>query len=75
MAKHTFELHGEYIALCDLLKAVALAPSGGVAKMMIADGLVTVNGAPESRKTAKIRPGMVVALDEEQIEVVAKAQA
>ena len=35
-----FDLRGEYITLDALLKAAGLAPSGGVAKLMVADGLV-----------------------------------
>ncbi|MBZ5718712.1 RNA-binding S4 domain-containing protein, partial [Haemophilus influenzae] len=45
----------EYIALCDLLKLAGLAESGGQAKALIAEGLVSRNGETETRKTAKIR--------------------
>ncbi|WP_028448360.1 MULTISPECIES: RNA-binding S4 domain-containing protein [Chitinibacter] len=71
MNEQIFTLQHEHIALCDLLKATALAPSGGVAKLMIAAGDVLVDGAIETRKTAKIRPGMVVECLGEQIKVVA----
>jgi ribosome-associated protein len=57
-----FELRGEHITLDALLKATGLAPSGGIAKMMVADGLVQVDGRDELRKTAKIRAGQVVSL-------------
>ena len=57
-----FELRGEYITLDALLKATGLAPSGGVAKRMVADGLVQVDGLDELRKTCKIRSGQVVSL-------------
>lgn len=53
-------LRGEHIALCDLLKLTGVANSGGQAKHMIDSGEVTVDGKPESRKTAKIRAGQVV---------------
>jgi ribosome-associated protein len=56
----TFELKGEYIALCDLLKLAGIADSGGQGKAMVADGLVTVDGEIELRKTAKIRTGQTV---------------
>ncbi|BAK78070.1 S4 RNA-binding domain protein [Pseudogulbenkiania sp. NH8B] len=59
----TFSLRGEYIALCDLLKACAVAHSGGAAKHMIAEGLVSVDGQIELRKTCKIRSGQVVSGD------------
>lgn len=55
-----FKLRGEHIALCDLLKLAGLADSGGQGKQMIASGAVTVDGQPESRKTAKIRANQTV---------------
>ena len=64
-----FELKGEYIALCDLLKTVGIAQSGGQGKLFVADGNVTVDGAIEWRKTAKIRSGQVVVCFDETIEI------
>ena len=64
-----FELRGEYITLDALLKATGLAPSGGVAKLMVADGLVQVDGRDELRKTCKIRIGQVVSLQGTRISV------
>ena len=55
-----FKLRGEYVALCDLLKLTGIADSGGQGKRMIANGEVTVDGRPESRKTAKIRANQTV---------------
>jgi ribosome-associated protein len=55
-----FQLNAEYVRLCDLLKLAGVAESGAQAKHMVAEGLVTVDGAPESRKTAKIRAGQAV---------------
>ena len=57
-----FELRGDYIALDALLKVTGLAPSGGAAKAMVGDGLVRVDGQPESRKTCKIRAGQSVSV-------------
>lgn len=51
---------GEYIELCDLLKVTGVAQSGGQGKLFVANGEVTVDGQPESRKRAKIRPGRTV---------------
>lgn len=68
-----FELRGEHIALDALLKATGLAPSGGIAKMMVADGRVQVDGRDESRKTCKIRAGQVVSLDGARVRVLAGA--
>ena len=39
--------------------------SGGEAKMFVTDGLVTVNGEPESRKRRKLRSGDVVVFNNE----------
>lgn len=55
-----FSLHGESIALCDLLKLAGIAHSGGQGKALVAGGEVRVDGRPESRKTAKIRAGQTV---------------
>lgn len=66
-----FALRGEYIALNDLLKLMAIAPSGGVAKLMVADGQVRVDGQVELRKTCKLRAGQVVEVDEWRIRIVA----
>lgn len=64
---HRFELTRDYIELDSLLKLLTLAPSGGIAKMMIADGLVTVNGELELRKTRKLRHGDVVRMDQHEV--------
>lgn len=64
-----FELKGEYIALCDLLKTVGIAQSGGQGKLFVADGNVTVDGVIELRKTAKIRKDQVVECFGKSIEV------
>lgn len=66
----TFELRGEFIALCDLLKTEGIADSGGQGKAMVAEGLVTVDGELELRKTAKIRAGQVVECLGHRIQVV-----
>lgn len=55
-----FQLAGEYVELCNLLKLAGVADSGGRGKALVAEGAVTVDGQPESRKTAKIRAGQVV---------------
>ena len=66
-----FELKGEFIALCDLLKTTGIADSGGQGKAFVADGMVTVDGEIELRKTAKIRAGQVVGCFDNRITVVA----
>ncbi|MCK9508288.1 MAG: RNA-binding S4 domain-containing protein [Pigmentiphaga sp.] len=63
----TFPLTGEYIALCDLLKLVGIASSGGAAKVLIAEGQVRVDGQVELRKTCKIRQGQRVEAEDTEI--------
>lgn len=67
-----FELAKEHIALCDLLKVAGIADSGGRGKMMVAEGLVKVDGKTESRKTAKIRAGQSVECMGVKIEIMAR---
>jgi ribosome-associated protein len=71
MNPQEFKLRGEYVALCDLLKLTGIADSGGQGKLMIANGEVTVDGQPESRKTAKIRANQTVQCLGQQIVVLA----
>ena len=66
-----FKLRGEHVALCDLLKLAGIADSGGQGKLMIANGDVTVDGRPESRKTAKIRANQTVRCLGQTVRVVA----
>ena len=68
-----FRLRGDHVTLDALLKATGLAPSGGIAKRMVADGLVQVDGRDELRKTCKIRAGQVVSLRDTRVRVVAPA--
>lgn len=70
METTTLSLKGEFIALCDLLKLVGIADSGGRGKQMVADGIVLVDGQIETRKTAKIRAGQVVTCLGQSVEVV-----
>ena len=65
-----FKLIGEFIPLCDLLKASDLCDSGGEAKHFIADGKVLVDGQVETRKRCKIKVNQVVEFAGQQIRVV-----
>lgn len=60
METRTIQLKDEFVRLCDLLKVAGVAQSGGQGKHMVAEGEVTVDGQPESRKAAKIRAGQTV---------------
>lgn len=71
MEQIEFPLRDEYIEVNNLLKLVGLAGSGGQGKHLVASGEVRVDGKPESRKTAKIRPGQVVECFDTRILVVA----
>jgi ribosome-associated protein len=49
-----------YIEVNHLLKAAGVCDSGGAGKTLVAEGMVSVDGALETRKTAKIRAGQTV---------------
>lgn len=67
----TFELESrEFIELNNLLKAAGLVSSGGLAKSLIADGHVQVDGNVELRKRCKIYKGMLVEYAGQQVKVV-----
>jgi ribosome-associated protein len=69
MQKVSFELSGEFVELNQLLKLVGLCDSGGAGKMMVASGVVKVDGKKELRKTAKIRAGQQVTVGDIKISV------
>ena len=56
----TVTITTEFIKLQDLLKFENLVESGGMAKQMIQEGLVSVNGEVCLLRGKKIRPGDVV---------------
>lgn len=61
------KLKDEYIKLGQALKAANLVESGVMAKLVIQDGLVTVNGEVETRRGKKLIDGDVVSFQEETI--------
>lgn len=65
-----FTIRGEHVELCNLLKLVGIASSGGEGKVLVADGQVKVDGVLETRKTAKIRPGQLVECQGQHIRLV-----
>jgi ribosome-associated protein len=67
-----FAVRGEFITLDSLLKATGLAASGGLAKAMVADGRVQVDGRDELRKACKLRAGQVVSLTGVRITLLAE---
>lgn len=70
MAKETFDLQGDYIELVKLLKLTALCASGGMAKVVITEGLVRVDGEVELRKRCKLRRGQTVEYEGDVVEIV-----
>ena len=59
----------EYIKLDALLKYAALVGTGGEAKLVIGEGLVSVNGEVCTARGKKLRPGDVVRFDRFTLEV------
>lgn len=49
-----FKIEGEYIELIKLLKACGAVESGAMAKIVVEDGEVEVNGEQEFRKRKKL---------------------
>lgn len=73
MQRMDFDLDAghDFVELNQLLKLVGIADSGGQGKAIVASGAVTVDGAVELRKTAKIRAEQVVRVGAVEIRVVA----
>ncbi len=61
----------EYIKLDAFLKFCTAASSGGEAKVLIADGQVSVNGEVCTQRGKKLRPGDIVELAGAAYEVTA----
>ena len=64
------EVRGDYIQLDQLLKTTGLCHSGGFAHAEIEAGKVTVDGAVETRKRAKLRPGQQVGYGGEVVDLI-----
>jgi ribosome-associated protein len=60
-------IRGEMIRLGQLLKLAGLIDSGAEVKALLADGTVTVNGEPESRRGRQLHPGDVVRVGEHEL--------
>ncbi len=66
------EINREPIDLYKLLKFEGLVSSGGEAKAVVDEGLVTVNGDIETRKRRKINSGDVVEFAGERFRIQLK---
>ena len=62
-------IRDEFIRLGQALKLAGLVGSGVEAKIVIADGLVTVNGEVDTRRGRKLREGDVVSYEGESFTV------
>lgn len=62
----------EFIELNNLMKITGMCESGGMAKTMIAEGRVMVDGKVELRRRCKIRAGQIVAVGRREVRVTKK---
>ena len=63
------EINKEPVELYKILKFEALVSSGGEAKQAIANGMVIVNGAVETRKRKKIVSGDIIEFADEILQM------
>ncbi len=61
--RETIGINSDYIKLDALLKFAAITASGGEAKTVITDGLVSVNGTVCTMRGKKIFPGDLVSFN------------
>lgn len=60
----------EFIKLGQALKLSGIVGSGTDAKFLIGDGLVKVDGEPETRRGRKLFGGEVVTFEEESFKII-----
>lgn len=74
MEKMEIEITTEYIKLDQLLKFAQIAENGAMAKEMIWDEIVSVNGEICTMRGKKIRPGDIVLaeFEDESFEITVK---
>lgn len=63
MSEVEVPIKDEAIKLGQFIKLASLVATGGEAKALIAQGAVTVNGEPETRRGATLHPGDVVCIE------------
>ena len=63
------KIYTEFIKLDDFLKFAGVLGTGGMAKAVIQDGLVTVDGEVCTMRGKKLRGGEVVAFNGETVKV------
>jgi ribosome-associated protein len=62
-------IRGNTIRLGQLLKLADVIESGAHARDFLADGEVTVNGEPETRRGRQLHPGDVVVADGDELQI------
>mgnify|MGYP001764324530 CR=1 FL=1 len=65
----TVDITREPVELFKILKFEGIAATGGEAKLMIANGAVTVNGDVETRKRRKIVAGDTIVVGEHALRI------
>mgnify|MGYP000162209795 FL=1 len=65
----TIKLRDDFIKLGQAIKAAGLVESGVEAKIVIQDGLVTVNGNVETQRGKKLVGGEVICYDGQEIKI------
>ena len=60
----------DFIELNDLMKLTGMCDSGGMAKIMITEGKVMVDGKIELRRRCKIRSGQIVTVEGREVRIV-----
>ena len=73
MENLTVTIHTDIIKLDALVKFAGMTDTGGFAKELVQQGLVSVNGQVCTMRGKKIRPGDVVTVQEYQLHVQAEA--
>ena len=66
------KIKSEFIKLDSLLKYAGLCETGGIAKEIILEEIIKVNGEVCTMRGKKIRPGDRVQIDEIKSEIVVK---
>ncbi len=64
------EINSEFIKLGQALKLAGLVDNGGLAKAVINDGLVSVDGEVDTRRGRKLFGGEVVEFEGRQVKVI-----
>ena len=65
----TIKIKDEFIKLGQVLKATGLVESGVGAKIVIQDGLVTVNGKVETQRGKKLIGGEIVCFNGQEVRI------